>query len=137
MSRTEGVHELVEGIFHREKVEVATVAECSMSTAACALVENGVGVTLVEQGAATLFAGRPVVLRRFLPTVPVTFYAYWVDKVTPHFRRNAFVDILKREALKMEAALDLQLDGPVVRPRRQATSLPDAAALADVSHPGD
>jgi len=137
MSRTEGVHELVEGIFQREKVEVATVAECSMSTAACALVENGVGVTLVEQGAATLFAGRPVVLRRFLPTVPVTFYAYWVDKVTPHFRRNAFVDILKREALKMEAALDLQLDGPVVRTRRQATPLPDAAALADISQPGD
>ena len=108
-----------------------------MSTAACALVENGVGVTLVEQGAATLFAGRPVALRRFLPTVPVTFYAYWVDKVTPHFRRNAFVDILKREALKMEAALDLQLDGPVVRTRRQATPLPDAAALADISHPGD
>jgi len=64
--------------FQQEKVEVATVAECSMSTAACALVENGVGITLVEQGAATLFAGRPVVLRRFLPTVPVTFYAYWV-----------------------------------------------------------
>jgi len=53
MSRTEGVHELVEGIFQQEKVEVATVAECSMSTAACALVENGVAITLVEQGAAT------------------------------------------------------------------------------------
>jgi hypothetical protein len=37
----------------------------------------------------------------------------------------------------MEAALDLQLDGPVVRTRRQATPQPDAAALADISQPGD
>jgi hypothetical protein len=37
----------------------------------------------------------------------------------------------------MEAALDLQLDGPVVRTRHQATPLPDAAALANISHPGD
>jgi DNA-binding transcriptional LysR family regulator len=118
MSRTEGVHEIVEDIFRREKVEVANVAECSMSTAACALVENGVGLTLVEQGAATLFAGRRVALRRFTPAVPVTFYAYWLDKVTPHFRRNAFVEILKKEALEMEATLDRQLDGPTVDIRR-------------------
>ena len=110
MSRTEGVHEIVEEIFRREKVDVANVAECSMTTAACALVESGVGLTLVEQGAATLFTGRSVVLRPFVPSVPVTFYAYWLDKVAPHFRRNAFVEILKKEALKMEGALDRQLD---------------------------
>ena len=111
MSRTEGVYEIVEEIFRREKVDVANVAECSMTTAACALVENGVGLTLVEQGAATLFAGRSIVLRPFVPSVPVTFYAYWLDKAPPPFRRNAFVEILKKEAHKMEAALDKQLDG--------------------------
>ncbi len=40
-----GVHEIVEDILRREEVEVANVAECTMTTAACSLVENGVGFT--------------------------------------------------------------------------------------------
>jgi DNA-binding transcriptional LysR family regulator len=112
LSRTEGVHEDVEKVFRREKIEIDAVSECPMSTAACALVENGVGVTLVEQGAATLFAARPIVLKRFSPGIPVTFYAYWLDKTQPRFRRHAFINLLKTEARKMECALDDRL-GPV------------------------
>ncbi|GEP55883.1 transcriptional regulator [Reyranella soli] len=116
MSRTEGVHEIVEGILRREEVEVANVAECTMTTAACSLVENGVGLTLADQAAASFFVGRRVVLRRFVPAVPVTFYAYWLDRAAPHFRRSAFIEILKREALQMEAELDRHLDEAILCP---------------------
>lgn len=117
MSRTEGVYEIVENVFAREQVVVDSVAECPMTTAACALVENGVGVTLVEQGAATLFATRDIVLRRFTPSVPVTFYAYWLDRSPARFKRNAFIDLLKEEAARMVAALDARLgpSGPAER----------------------
>jgi len=111
MSRTEGVHEVVDDIFRREKIEVANVAECTMTTAACALVENGVGLTLADQAGAYFFLNRHVVLKRFLPRAPVTFYAYWLDTVAPHFRRDAFVEILKKQALQMEDDLDRHLDG--------------------------
>ncbi len=55
MSRTEGVHAVVDDIFRREKIEVANVAECTMTTAACALVENGVGITLADPVGASFF----------------------------------------------------------------------------------
>lgn len=121
-SRTEGVHEVVDDIFRREKIEVANVAECTMTTAACALVENGVGLTLADQAGAYFFLDRRVVLRRFLPRAPVTFYAYWLDGIAPHFRRDAFVEILKKQALQMEADLDDHLDGRVLERAKPRSS---------------
>jgi len=117
MSRTEGVHAVVDDIFRHENIEVANVAECTMTTAACALVENGVGITLADPVGASFFLDRRVVLKRFVPTAPVTFYAYWLAGVATHFRRDAFVDILKKEARRMEAELDQHLGytGPVRR----------------------
>lgn len=109
MSRTEGVHAVVDDIFRRENIEVANVAECTMTTAACALVENGVGVTLADPVGASFFLDRRVVLKRFVPAAPVTFYAYWLDGVAPHFRRDAFIEILKTQARRMEAELDSHL----------------------------
>ncbi len=113
MSRTEGVHAVVDDIFRREKIEVANVAECTMTTAACALVENGVGITLADPVGASFFLGRRAVLRRFSPAAPVTFYAYWLDGVAPHFRRDAFVEILKEEGNRIEADLERHLDNAV------------------------
>jgi hypothetical protein len=49
----------------------------------------------------------------------VTFYAYWLEGVAPHFRRDAFVEILKRQARQMEADLDRHLDD-AARARRCA-----------------
>jgi DNA-binding transcriptional LysR family regulator len=110
MSRTEGVHAVIEDIFRRENIEVANVAECTMTTAACALVENGVGITLADPVGASFFLSRRVAIRRFFPAAPVTFYAYWLDGVAPHFRRDAFIEILKNQARQMEVQLDRHLD---------------------------
>jgi DNA-binding transcriptional LysR family regulator len=111
LSRTEGVQEDVERVFRREKIEIRGQRVPNVNSC-CALVENGVGVTLVEQGAATLFAARPIILKRFSPAIPVTFYAYWLDKTQPRLGRHAFINLLKTEARKMECALDNRL-GPV------------------------
>lgn len=106
LSHDEGVGEEVENMFRRQKVEVNAVATCPMTTAACALVENGVGIALVEHGAAAFFTDRRVALRRFTPSIRATFYAYWLEKATPRYRRPSFITIVKEEARRLELALD-------------------------------
>lgn len=127
-SRTEGVFEAAEVLFRREKVDVDAVADCPMTAAACALVENGVGVALVEHGAAHFFLGRPIVLRRLSPSKRITFYAYWLEKTEPRFRRNAFIDLLKQEAQRMEAALDEHLKLDTRAPRGTSAGRSAAAS---------
>lgn len=106
LSHDEGVGEDVVELFQRQKVEVDTVGTCPMTTAACALVENGVGIALVEHGAAAFFTGRRVALRRFTPSIRATFFSYWLEKATPRYRRSAFITIVKEEARRLELALN-------------------------------
>lgn len=106
LSHDEGVGEDVEELFRRQKIEVDTVGTCPMTTAACALVENGVGIALVEHGAAAFFTGRNVALRRFTPSIRATFYAYWLEKATPRYRRAEFIRMVKDEARRLELTLD-------------------------------
>ena len=109
MSRSEGIDEDVRKLFQRLKVNVSVIGECPMSAASCALVESGVGITLVDHAAASFFVERKVALRRFTPSMPVNFYAYWLEKSEPRYRRSKFVAILKEEASRMEVKLDEQL----------------------------
>ncbi len=106
ISRDEGVYEQIEACFQQEAVTPATVAECTLTTGVCALVENGVGMALVEHAAAMLFAERNIVLRRFRPVIAVSFYAYWLKESTAIFRRPNFIAILKEEAGKLSGRLD-------------------------------
>lgn len=109
-SRSEASYERFQALFLSEKVQVSTVMECPMVAAACALVENGIGITLIEQCAATFFAGRNIALRRLVPEVPITYYAYWLKKPEPRFKLSTFISILREEGRKMSEALDKRLD---------------------------
>jgi DNA-binding transcriptional LysR family regulator len=105
MSRSEGFYELVGGAFEQEGVEITPVAESPMAAAACALVQNGVGVTLVGQGTAAAFLDKPVVFKRFRPRIPFTFYAYWLELSEPPSWRGKFIDIVKSESKKINEVL--------------------------------
>lgn len=109
LSHDEGVGEDVDNMFRRRKIEVNVAGICPMTTAACALVENGVGIALVEHGAAAFFSDRKVALRRFTPAIRANFYAYWLEKAAPRYRRAAFITMVKDEARRLELALDQRI----------------------------
>jgi DNA-binding transcriptional LysR family regulator len=109
ISHDEGVYERIEACFHREAVAPSIVAECTLTTGVCALVENGVGIALIEHGAAMLFAERDIVLRRFEPAIAVTFYAYWLRQRTPTFRRSRFIQILQEEGRTLSDRMNRML----------------------------
>lgn len=109
MSRTEGVHDAVQRVLAECGAAPRNVAECPMATAGCAMVAAGVGITLIEQGAAAHFLDRGVTLRPFLPSVPVSFHAYWLRDRKPHFKRSAFIELLRQRSRAIEALLDLRL----------------------------
>ena len=109
MSRTEGVHDAVQRVLAERGAAPRDVAECPMATAACAMVAAGVGITLVDQGAAAHFLDRGVVLRPFVPAVPVSFYAYWLTSRKPHFKRSLFIDLLRERSREIEGLLEVRL----------------------------
>ena len=49
-------------------------------------------------------------LRRFSPSIRATFYAYWLEKAEPRYRRAAFISLVKEEARRLELALDAAID---------------------------
>lgn len=110
LAHDEGVGEDSLKLLKLNNVDILVVGSCPMSTAACALVENNVGLSLVEHGAASFFINRKVALRRFTPAIKNNFYAYWLETDSPRYRRTDFVKIMKEEALKMERDLELHLN---------------------------
>jgi DNA-binding transcriptional LysR family regulator len=95
MSKSEGVRPIVEKTFADHAVEPRYVAECPMTTAACAMVEAGVGITLVEPFAAYPLKLPNVVFKPFTPAIPIVFTAFWLKAQAPNFARARFVEIVK------------------------------------------
>jgi len=95
MSKSEGVRPIVEDLFASHGVEPQYVAECPMTTAACAMVDAGIGLTLLEPFAAAPLRLTNVLFKPFVPALPITFNAFWLKSQTPHFARDRFVEIVK------------------------------------------
>jgi DNA-binding transcriptional LysR family regulator len=106
MSKSEGVRSLVEDLFSTHHVEPQYIAECPMTTAACAMVDAGVGLTLLEPFAASPLRLANVVFRPFVPAVPITFSAFWLKSQAPHFARDRLVEIVKDVARSVAASFD-------------------------------
>lgn len=98
MAKAEGVQSMIDGALAENGVQPYYVAECALTVAACAMVEAGVGLTLVEPFVAQPIRLPNVVFRPFEPEITVDFYAYWLKAQTPHFPRAKFLEILKRVA---------------------------------------
>ncbi|MGJ4925612.1 LysR substrate-binding domain-containing protein [Bradyrhizobium sp. HKCCYLS2038] len=76
LSHDEGNGEDTEKVLRCQNIEIDVVGSRPMTAVACVLVENGVGIALVEHGRPAFFSQRKVALRRFKPSIRATFYAY-------------------------------------------------------------
>ena len=75
------------------------VVECPAATAACAMVEAGLGFALLDPVAGMPFRNSSIVFKRFEPAIPFVFSAYWPESDAPHFDRKTLLQVAREEFL--------------------------------------
>jgi DNA-binding transcriptional LysR family regulator len=71
--------------------------ECPAASAACAMVESGVGFALLDPVAAYPFRDSSILFKRFEPVIPFIFSAYWRETERAEFDRTLLLDIARDE----------------------------------------
>jgi DNA-binding transcriptional LysR family regulator len=71
--------------------------ECPAASAACAMVEAGVGFALLDPVAAYPFRDSSILFKRFEPEIPFVFSAYWRETEQAEFDRALLLDIARNE----------------------------------------
>ncbi|MCC7273262.1 MAG: LysR family transcriptional regulator [Alphaproteobacteria bacterium] len=97
MARSEGVRPAVEQVLAEHGVMPRLLVECPMVAAACAMVDAGVGLTLVDPFAAHFARHGRIAFRRFEPAVPIVFEAYWLESRKPTFPCDRVMELVKAE----------------------------------------
>jgi DNA-binding transcriptional LysR family regulator len=110
LSPNEGLRQTFDGQLTDSGVLLKEVVESPMGSAACAMVEAGVGIALVDHLAAFMFRKSSVAFRRFEPPIPMSFFCYWLSDRKPHYKRDALIERIKKIALELEANLTKMLD---------------------------
>ena len=110
LSRSDSYRQLLDALFHEQKVQRRMVMETHSAASVCAMVRAGVGVSVVNPLTALDYAASGVVMRRFSVAVPFT-----VSLIRPLHRPasalvNAFSQHLQQAAAQFRLQLDAQLD---------------------------
>lgn len=88
LSRSDSYRQLLDSLFHEQKVERRLVMETHSAASVCAMVKAGVGISVVNPLTALDYVDSGVVMRRFSVAVPFT-----VSLVRPRHRpASALVD---------------------------------------------
>lgn len=98
LSKIEGIDQSVGAALDHGEDVARAVVECPSAITAAAMVEAGVGYTLLDPVTAFLSRGSRIVVRRFEPSVGYTLRAYWPSSEEPHFDRPRFLDLVRERA---------------------------------------
>ncbi|MCB2055395.1 MAG: LysR family transcriptional regulator [Geminicoccaceae bacterium] len=99
LSRREGIGQSVETALPDIDLAARAVVECPSAITAAAMVEAGIGYTLLDPITAFIFRGSEIVVRPFQPRIPFVIRAYWSETEDASFDRAYFVDLTKKRAL--------------------------------------
>jgi DNA-binding transcriptional LysR family regulator len=102
-SNEEGIVDAMAATFRRCGPAPAPIVECPAATAACAMVEAGVGVTLLDPVAAFPFSTSSIIFKPFEPMIEFEFRAYWLDARKLSFDRNAIFALARERAAQIAA----------------------------------
>lgn len=109
LSPNEGIRQTLDGQLTDCGVELKEAVESPMGSAACAMVEAGIGIALVDHLAAFMYRKSSVEFRRFKPAIPISFFCYWLSDRKPHYKRDVLIELIKKIALELEASLTKML----------------------------
>lgn len=109
LSRSDSYRQLLDILFHEQKVERRLVMETHSAASVCAMVKAGVGISVVNPLTALDYADSGVVMRRFSVAVPFT-----VSLVRPQHRPasalvDAFVAHLQQQAAQFHPRIAARL----------------------------
>jgi DNA-binding transcriptional LysR family regulator len=94
MSRQWAAHHLLEAIFAEQGAHLRQVAEVEVFAAICALVAEGLGVSIVDPVSASRFAPLGLVARPFRPAVPYKLAVFHSSERPPSRVALAFLGFL-------------------------------------------
>lgn len=103
LSHAEGVADLVARAFAPEAPLPEAVVECAMATAVCAMVEAGIGFTILDPVSAFPFRGSRVIVKPFAPDILFTFCAYWLPARKLPFDRPRLLKLAHRQLAEIGA----------------------------------
>jgi DNA-binding transcriptional LysR family regulator len=87
-SNEEGIVVATKDAFQSSGFTPTAIVECPAATAACAMVEAGIGFTLLDPVAAFPFRNSTIIFKPFEPSILFEFRGYWLDARQPTFDRS-------------------------------------------------
>ena len=93
---------LIDQIFNRADVRRILRVETTLSEIMCGLVSSGLGVAICDPFTAQEFAGRGIVVRRFLPRIDFEFAAVFPSQRSPSQVALDLVEALRHALLEMD-----------------------------------
>ena len=97
--------------------------ECPAASAACAMVEAGVGFALLDPVAAYPFRDSAIVFKRFEPMIPFVFSAYWRETEKAEFDRALLLDIARDELWRISQRFPHGMFGAPPPPRSKTKAV--------------
>lgn len=91
MSMREGIGQRFESVMPQPTGGARAVVECASAITSAAMVEAGLGYTLLDPITAHIFRNSPIVMRRFESEFSFTLRAYLPDIPESHFDRDCLV----------------------------------------------
>lgn len=99
----EGILTAASEAFDRSNGQPIAVVECPAATAACAMVEAGLGFTLLDPVAAYPFRNGSIVFKPFDPPIMFEFRAYWLASRHCAFDRVKVLEIARQRLAAIAA----------------------------------
>jgi DNA-binding transcriptional LysR family regulator len=95
-SNDEGIVDATSEAFRSYGAPPAAIVECPAATAACAMVEAGIGFTLLDPVAAFPFRNSSIIVKPFEPPIRFEFRAYWLEARKPAFDRARILALARQ-----------------------------------------
>lgn len=103
LSHAEGVADLVARAFAPKAPLPQAVVECAMATAVCAMVEAGIGFTILDPVSAFPFRELHIIVKPFAPDILFAFCAYWLPARRLSFDRPRLLKLAHRHLAEIGA----------------------------------
>lgn len=104
LSDLEGIGPAISDALPGAAARLRPAVVCPSAITAAAMVEAGLGFTLLDPITAHICRNTAVVTRRFDPNVKFTIRAYWPMGRETHFDRAAFIGFVKARAAEIAAS---------------------------------
>jgi DNA-binding transcriptional LysR family regulator len=134
-SNEEGILDATSEAFRSHGLPPTAIVECPAATAACAMVEAGVGFTLLDPVAAFPFRNSSIIFKPFEPPILFEFRAYWLEARKPIFDRTRVLALARQRMAEIAACFPPPLSGTGDGDRR-LTVVSAASEASEPAHAG-